>query len=901
MKNMVRISLVCVAFAALSYPVAAKPPYAPNSGIIPNGPERTPAPGTIDQIIHNMGNIVTTIDNWGYVGGYEYSNLPSGEWPRNSGNSYIGELFYWMGAITANGDTVVADAYEDFQAIPSIIAGNNANKILLSTDTTRYYDYDPTDTVGLGRNNPARGWRLWNDSTGWDYSKNYNPITSTIEPGGPTALQVSHYRFNDAATGSSILGLEMTHTVLQWNYCYNEDFVFVILEITNTSATNYADFVFGLYADIDVGGPDGSGENGRLEDLVGFDSTENLAWTYDRIGKDPGWGPTVRTGFMGTKYLETPDNIGMTSFRNEDWALIPRDDPGRYAFINSTQFDSPQPPTDQLYIQCTRGIQLDAGKTVRVVYALIAGEDEEDLRDNADLAQQLYDNYFVGPQPPNTPKLTANASDRKVYLSWTDTSEVGIDPLSGENDFSGYKLYRSEDRGETWGEKIYVTNNSCLDLDYKTLATFEVNSPGDPIQRSFIDTALNNGVEYWYCLASCDTGASAIGVDKLQSGFGVAGQVSNVIAVTPRNNPAGFYEAAGTVSHLYTGTDEPSVGSVLPIVFDRDVLQGSDYRVVFQDTEQKTNWHLINETTGDTVLANQDRTSGDPGLYDVAEGLRVVVTNGDHEPRSYGQTTIGGGGNNLVVETFYGIAIQALTGDPNDVWGDAPFRATYEFRYTGDSTIAPSLLHYWSPAGNYTVPFEIWNVTTNQRVSCAVYDFDDDGVWNTFDLIAVVDYPYSPTGDLTADAFPYYYSWLLGFDENAYSPSTGDIFTIEGAPLNGPDDVFVFRADGVSAAAAAASLKDIKVVPNPYYVHYAPVEFREGESILEFQKLPNVCTVRIYTLAGDLVQTIENTGGDGVARWNLQSSDSRQVASGTYIYHVESPYGTKIGRFAVIK
>jgi hypothetical protein len=79
------------------------------------------------------------------------------------------------------------------------------------------------------------------------------------------------------------------------------------------------------------------------------------------------------------------------------------------------------------------------------------------------------------------------------------------------------------------------------------------------------------------------------------------------------------------------------------------------------------------------------------------------------------------------------------------------------------------------------------------------------------------------------------------------------------------------------------------------------VETGLDESILEFQNIPDKCTIRIYTLAGDLVRTIEHNDGSGVARWDLLTSNAQQVASGIYIYHVDSPYGEHLGRFAVVK
>jgi hypothetical protein len=202
----------------------------------------------------------------------------------------------------------------------------------------------------------------------------------------------------------------------------------------------------------------------------------------------------------------------------------------------------------------------------------------------------------------------------------------------------------------------------------------------------------------------------------------------------------------------------------------------------------------------------------------------------------------------------------------------------------------------------YTIPFEIWNASSNERVSASVYDRDENGIWDPYDYICVVNYPYTPSVSMFDVAWPDYFSWIFRFDETRYNPAVGDVYTVEGPRLNSPDDRFAFRVDGVSAGDAAAELKNIKVVPNPYFARYSSmVEVDPGQATLMFNNLPDRCTIRIYTISGDLVETIEHTDGTGSEPWNLQSLERRQIASGTYIYHIESPYGEKVGRFAVIK
>jgi len=170
-----------------------------------------------------------------------------------------------------------------------------------------------------------------------------------------------------------------------------------------------------------------------------------------------------------------------------------------------------------------------------------------------------------------------------------------------------------------------------------------------------------------------------------------------------------------------------------------------------------------------------------------------------------------------------------------------------------------------------------------------------------WDLIIIINYPYSETTDPFETAWPTYFSWFFGFDDVAYNPSVGDVFTIEGPLMNSPDDVFSFSADGINDAKAKMQLSNIKVVPDPFYAHAIDWEQREGDQKIEFQNLPDVCTVRIYTLAGDLIKTLEHNDGTGTEPWNLLSDRQQQVASGIFIYHVESQYGDRVGRFAVVK
>jgi hypothetical protein len=181
-------------------------------------------------------------------------------------------------------------------------------------------------------------------------------------------------------------------------------------------------------------------------------------------------------------------------------------------------------------------------------------------------------------------------------------------------------------------------------------------------------------------------------------------------------------------------------------------------------------------------------------------------------------------------------------------------------------------------------------------------DWPIEAVWASNQALIIIDKPYDPAGDLTSEAYPFYFGWRFSFEETAFAPVDGDIFTIEGNGANGPDDEFVFKVGGVNSSTAASELKNIKVVPNPYLVkNSSMIETTEGRSKIHFINLPEVCTIRIYSLDGSLIKTIDHNTTDGSESWNLLTENQQQVSSGTYLYHIDSEFGEFLGRMAIVK
>jgi hypothetical protein len=108
-------------------------------------------------------------------------------------------------------------------------------------------------------------------------------------------------------------------------------------------------------------------------------------------------------------------------------------------------------------------------------------------------------------------------------------------------------------------------------------------------------------------------------------------------------------------------------------------------------------------------------------------------------------------------------------------------------------------------------------------------------------------------------------------------------------------------------AGPVADLERVAVVPNPF--RGGEAWDRAGGQEVHFVNLPEVAKITIYTVAGDLVAVLHHDVSALRAasrmydfeRWNLKNGDGRDVASGIYLYRVESGRFTFQERFVVIR
>ena len=243
------------------------------------------------------------------------------------------------------------------------------------------------------------------------------------------------------------------------------------------------------------------------------------------------------------------------------------------------------------------------------------------------------------------------------------------------------------------------------------------------------------------------------------------------------------------------------------------------------------------------------------------------------------------------------------------------YRADWEIRWLNLDTLADGK---WANVGDSALttqftpavaPFNIVNTTENVKGEFLIQEsipaLRGNGQWDFGETIVL-----RPTNAAGADV-TYGVQFDLPKDSTVTPilPKAGDVYKITTTKPFASGDKYKFESKKAEFTSQdpAALMDDIYVVPNPY-VGYSPAEEpgrtigRRGERVLQFRNLPPTCTIRIYTITGELVQTINKDDQTSIATWDLLSFEGQRISYGVYIYHVDIPgVGEKIGRIGVIK
>lgn len=475
-----------------------------------------------------------------------------------------------------------------------------------------------------------------------------------------------------------------------------------------------------------------------------------------------------------------------------------------------------------------------------------------------------------------------------------------------------------------------------------------------------------NGQTYYYTVVAYDRGYAGGGGDAFASGIPPSETSKtitynpttddyifdvNTVSVIPGPRVAGYVapsvEAAGGIERI----EGHATGAItVNIVDEMAVPDEGSYRVEFDDVDGAIVYSVIDENAANfTLRATPGRSQSLGARNIVASTLQLATASGAvlQEGTDYDLNATAGSvlfyegrvtsGDQIVAAYSYAPLFQSTLLDNEEAnivfdglhifvdddvlgideeetgWaqggqsipyavtvatsgpGRVPQPADYEIRFA-NGPISNSF------NTNLPLPLEVVNVTqANTPVDVFVPDINRNGAWDVDEQLVFVE-------DIDGQTIA---TWQVTLEDVGAIPGDGDVFFLRTTKPFQSKDTFRFRTQGArtDAERAKAELDEIYVVPNPYVATNElepdnPIaRAQRGDRRLYFANVPSQCTIRIYTLAGELVDTIEHnsTFDNGKVFWDLRTKDNMNISYGLYIFHVDAPEGSFIGKFAVIK
>jgi hypothetical protein len=902
--------------------------------------------------VQTKGQLQNLTMNYGQISDVRYAdvgNAPTDlfynfRYPRENFTGLVDDfsLFFAIKENSKNGDQGnVIDAWtdndnEDFIAKDGAYGKTHYNptldptpheELLYNGQTPYLAHSDLPDTWPVDENGDAF----------WPGIFRRDPLTGKEVEGDFASDRDIYIEFTDANNQQGdVVGIEVHEMAYNYGRIYAENILFYEFWIINNSGRDLTNCYTGFYQDPDCS--DHGEETLLVKDTSFVDGTKLFSVANRDFDGDIG-GATRPNSVgitedytFGTIVLETPNNLGVTDFHFFDdtgpttddilWPIITSDiNSPKMMGISDRYFHGANVNkddvslalrADHVWIISTGPFDMAAGDTVKLTVAVAVGDNDADYYEKVWQAKELFDAKFNGPVAPASPTLRGVADDGKVTLYWDNAPEDDVDPSSGETDFEGYKIYRSEDGGITWGTKI--TDSRGRTYGYVPIAQFDLknNIKGiDPknsliwlgedngLQHQFIDENLINGVEYSYTIVSYDRGASSI--FSLEGTKGDGPNVQNFINITPNPKAMDVLPAELNSISQTLGVGEGTVE--IEVINDYD-LSEYNYKVVFEGTPANKYSVIRMDSENTEVFSSIAVNSGKTIIKD---GFNISVVT---------DTKIGGiksitneldedieGLNNVQDSSWY-VSASIF---PN---GDIESRSTsYSIRFSDDNSLAFS----WGIGNSIAIfeaPFSVWDITNDRKVCFEVQDANNNSQWDKGEIIFITRVPYpdpapeinspNPASEIGQFACQVVINNAPAGDLNT-PPALGSIININCYnPLTEKDE-FVFNFNQAEKTTENTDLSKIKVVPNPYVVT-SIYETKQNVREIKFMYLPSECKIYIYTLAGTLVKTLHHNSLEGTLSWNLISEWNQSLAYGVYLYIVEDNLGNRHSdKFALIK
>ncbi|MFA5804001.1 MAG: hypothetical protein WC879_05115 [Melioribacteraceae bacterium] len=558
-------------------------------------------------------------------------------------------------------------------------------------------------------------------------------------------------------------------------------------------------------------------------------------------------------------------------------------------------------------------------------------------------AQETYNNDYRFANAPLTPALTAIPGNNRVTLYWDEIAESSfdsyIDAIGGNGkDFEGYRIYRASDPAfldalnitNAYGNKQFKTPLKIFDLKDGIKGFFPVDLDGikyymgtdSGLQHSFVDTTVQNGFTYYYALTAFDFGYPAGEIIPSESPIRISLQAdgsvklgSNVVRIKPEAPAAGYIPPTLGQIQLVQGSTSGKVS--YNIVDINKIKEGHVYNITFEDTVKiskksgqpdtlTTKNYTLKDSTANVILINKSKNIAASYEQPLIDGFRLKFTN---ESRVELDKASSVWNDPKIVDYRFEKFVWpgGLKGEerPNDY--------RIEFGNSGFGTSkAITLSGLTFPA--IPVNFKVYNASTQKYLDFGFVEVDgNDGILSSNDQ-GFRDRIILLEPDKNNNLVYTWWFYLIDAPNTTLGtriPKSGDKIDIKlKKPFLSSDKFrFVSTKGKIDADKAKEELDKIKVVPNPYVASVQwelknPYSSGRGPRSLHFTHLPSKCTIRIFTVNGELIDVIEHDSplNDGSAEWKMLTKDKLNVAYGVYVFQVDAPgIGVKIGKFAVIK
>jgi hypothetical protein len=770
--------------------------------------------------------------------------------------------------------------------------------------------------------------------------------------------------------------IDVYETVYAWNYPSNQDIFFITYVVRNASTTDTLKSCFmGAVCDADVGDATDDMVGTLLNTYVpGADTVRNVGYVGDNNNSENP-GATWERGTPGVfayKFLESPKDtngqpLGMTAFKKFTIDIDPVTDAAQYltmaGFDYRTGVYSPYDsaldiaPADKRFVQCSGPFTLAPQQMVRLVIACIGApyggpgqtwssrpiDSLVHLAQVANQAQFIYDQGWLLPGPPVAPNLTLVPGDNQVRIVWddlsqrtpdpywqrvaSDTTKQGWDPKYQGYDFQGYIVYKSRN-GSDWGILAQCDLADSITFNYPpggdsagTPDSLWIKATDTGLIYSLVDSNVTNGYTYYYCVAAYDWNYQTtqwlaspghrvpLAWDTLIFRSGLVANFSTV----PRWEAANYIMPTASVITPVGDSTNPGMkwkaAVVVPAQVTADTYElrflgptygGNVSKSIYTfSVADRRNDSLVIDTTSFYYTFGNSFTRSLPVFNGLALScsMKLALPSSGFETAyvetgTYPPGKLGSGGS---------VASQGI-------WA---FRAAdYEVQFSVSPFLTAKV--YDVTHGRIEVPFTKFDNLTGTKEQANGWCFVNKSARGPSDTLK---------GSMTKIYVCGAYADINAGDSiggNTSLIQEGDKWLLVGNRAGGSapffNSYYVLSAPGESDTLTKVKL-NVKVVPNPY-VFFNGWEKSTDQRYVRFTHLPNECTIRIYTMSGDLVRVIKHKDTKaqpldlgGTETWDFTNESpgstgtaisGQLIASGVYIYHVQSPVGEMVGKFAVI-